>query len=106
MSTLCSLPLENRLAPTTSKNRRPSKADYHDVGALLALGHAKRPVLQAIRAKCIDCCCGQLAEVRLCTAKTCPLWPYRMATNPFARGRGRAENFSQSLEDFSEGTAS
>lgn len=33
---------------------------------------------QAIRAKCLDCCCGHSAEVRKCTATDCPLWPYRM----------------------------
>lgn len=33
---------------------------------------------KAIRAKCIDCCCGQKNEVRLCPAKDCPLWPYRL----------------------------
>jgi hypothetical protein len=34
--------------------------------------------MQAIRAKCLDCTCQQPKEVRLCTVKQCPLWPYRM----------------------------
>lgn len=38
--------------------------------------------VKAIRAKCVDCCCGQLVEVRLCTAKGCPLHPYRMGHRP------------------------
>ena len=38
--------------------------------------------MRAIRAKCIDCCCGQRAEVRQCTAQRCPLWPYRMGHRP------------------------
>ena len=33
---------------------------------------------QAIRAKCLDCCCGQVNEVRQCPATNCPLWNYRM----------------------------
>ena len=33
---------------------------------------------QAIRAKCINCCCGQRNEVRLCHITDCPLWIYRM----------------------------
>ena len=33
---------------------------------------------QAIRAKCIDCMCGNTAEVRRCPSKDCPLWAYRM----------------------------
>ena len=33
---------------------------------------------KAIRLKCIDCCCGNTAEVRKCPAEHCPLWRYRM----------------------------
>lgn len=33
---------------------------------------------KAIRMKCIDCCCGNMAEVRKCPAIHCPLWRYRM----------------------------
>lgn len=36
-----------------------------------------RSPLKAIRAKCVACCCGSKAEVRLCTIKSCPLWPFR-----------------------------
>ena len=38
---------------------------------------------KAIRLKCLDCCCGQSAEVRRCPVTDCPLWRYRM---------GREEN--------------
>ena len=33
---------------------------------------------KAIRAKCLDCCCGQANEVRNCPVTTCPLWTYRL----------------------------
>ena len=33
---------------------------------------------KAIRLKCIDCCAGNMAEVRKCPAVSCPLWRYRM----------------------------
>lgn len=33
---------------------------------------------QAIRLKCVDCCCGSYAEVRNCPATECPLWRYRL----------------------------
>lgn len=33
---------------------------------------------KAIRLKCLDCCCGNSAEVRRCDLKKCPLHPYRM----------------------------
>ena len=38
--------------------------------------------IKAIRAKCLDCCCDQLSEVKLCPAKDCPLWPFRLGKNP------------------------
>jgi len=43
--------------------------------------------LKAIRAKCIDCCCGDASEVRKCVALDCDLWPFRMRTNPFRKRR-------------------
>ena len=33
---------------------------------------------KAIRLKCIDCCGGNMAEVRKCPVENCPLWRYRM----------------------------
>ncbi len=33
---------------------------------------------KAIRLKCIDCCAGNMAEVRKCPVTNCPLWRYRM----------------------------
>ncbi len=38
--------------------------------------------IKAIRAKCIDCSCGSLREVRECHMKDCTLWPYRMGKRP------------------------
>ncbi|MHB9025659.1 MAG: hypothetical protein ACYC7E_16060 [Armatimonadota bacterium] len=34
--------------------------------------------MRAIRAKCLDCCCGQRVEVRNCALPTCALWPHRL----------------------------
>lgn len=39
--------------------------------------------MTAIRARCVQCCCGQPGEVAKCTAKTCALHPFRMGVNPF-----------------------
>lgn len=33
---------------------------------------------KAIRAKCLECCCGNAAEVRRCRMVDCGLWPYRL----------------------------
>jgi len=38
--------------------------------------------IKAIRQKCLDCCCEQPKEVRLCPVKDCSLWPYRMGHRP------------------------
>jgi hypothetical protein len=54
---------------------------------LRALGHKPIAVLDAIRARCIDCCAGQVAEVRKCVAVECPSWPFRMAWNPWRERR-------------------
>ena len=40
---------------------------------------------KAVRAKCIDCCCGQIAEVRNCTSTSCPLHPFRNGHNPYTK---------------------
>lgn len=38
--------------------------------------------LKAIRLKCLDCCCGSSYEVKLCTAASCALYPFREGRNP------------------------
>lgn len=48
--------------------------------------------LTAIRAKCVDCCCGSLKEVTECKIVKCALHPFRMGKNPMhARSRTRLE---------------
>lgn len=54
------------------------------------IGRAK-----AIRLKCIDCCCGNTAEVRKCPATSCPLWRFRM-------GKEIKENFDAFSDDFED----
>lgn len=38
--------------------------------------------MKAIRAKCLDCCCGQYKEVELRPCSNCSLYPYRFGKNP------------------------
>jgi hypothetical protein len=54
---------------------------------ILSLKFRAQNPLNAIREKCLDCCCGNAAEVRKCVADDCPLWPFRMSTNPFRKKR-------------------
>lgn len=39
--------------------------------------------LKAIRAKCLDCTCGQASEVKNCHIEQCPLHPFRLGKNPY-----------------------
>lgn len=41
--------------------------------------------IKAIRAKCLECSCGNNTEVRECVIPECPLYPYRMGHNPFIK---------------------
>lgn len=54
---------------------------------ILSLNFRAQNPLKAIREKCLDCCCGNAAEVRKCVATDCHLWPFRMGTNPFRKKR-------------------
>lgn len=45
-----------------------------------------RPLLKAIKLKCLDCCGGCWKEVQECPAKdTCFLHPYRLGKNPLKK---------------------
>ena len=48
---------------------------------LRAIGHEPMPLLEVVRARCLDCCGGSAAEVRKCMAPDCRSWPYRLGTN-------------------------
>ena len=37
--------------------------------------------LKAIRAKCIDCCCGSRKEVEACELSKCPLHEFRLGAD-------------------------
>jgi hypothetical protein len=71
--------------------------------AILSAYHAEKNPLKALRARCLDCCCGSSSEVCKCTAVNCPAWPFRMGVNPFRqkrklsddRRRAAAERFAK-----------
>ena len=45
---------------------------------LYRLAKTGRRRREAIRCKCLECCCWQQTEVRECESTDCPLWRYRM----------------------------
>lgn len=53
----------------------------------------KRPTRKrAIREKCLECSAGQRNEVKNCTVKSCPLYPFRMGKDPFRTAGARPNN--------------
>lgn len=54
-------------------------------------------VLKAVRAKCLDCCCWQKNEVKLCPATQCPLYDFRMGKNPFRKKKVLSEEHKAKL---------
>ena len=52
----------------------------------------KAEILKAIRRKCLDCCVGQVSEVRNCPVQACDLWPFRLGVDPDPARTGFAKN--------------
>ena len=59
---------------------------------ILSLNFRAQNPTKAIRAKCLDCCCGNAAEVRKCVATDCALWPFRLGSNPFRKRSALSED--------------
>ena len=55
--------------------------------------------LKAIRLKCLDCVCNNPNEVKLCPCEDCPLFPYRLGTNPFIQKREYTEEQRQQARE-------
>ena len=51
--------------------------------------------MKAIRAKCLDCCCGQVNEVRRCPVNACALHPFRFGKNPNRAGIQNSGSFAK-----------
>ena len=54
---------------------------------------------KAIRLKCLDCCCGSAYEVRLCPARQCPLWRFRLGTECREESTENAEGSQENCSD-------
>ena len=54
--------------------------------------------IKAIRAKCLDCCCGSIAEIRLCSCVDCSLHPFRFGKNPYRTRREYTEEERAALK--------
>lgn len=52
----------------------------------------------AIRQKCLECCCGNAAEVRRCHIADCTLWPWRTGRIESLDTPVKAHDFEQTTE--------
>lgn len=51
--------------------------------------------LKAIKEKCLECCCGDRNEVKLCVCENCPLYAFRFGKNPYLPKREMTEEQKQ-----------
>lgn len=54
--------------------------------------------IKVIRRKCLDCCCYQPEEVKLCPATDCVLFPFRSGRNPYYK---KVSNMTDEQKDAS-----
>ena len=57
---------------------------------------------KAIRAKCLDCCCGSAYEVKMCAVTDCALYPFRDGHNPNRKGLGNNSPNTSGLKSNAE----
>lgn len=55
--------------------------------------------MRAIRAKCLDCCCDNAAEVERCPCVKCSLYPFRFGKNPYNKKREYSEEYKATLRE-------
>ena len=53
---------------------------------------------KAIRAKCLECCSGNPAEVRRCHISDCALWPWRMGSASLRAQRAAKSGASETSD--------
>lgn len=100
--------LLRRCTVTNPKKDRSEFASLWPPTAETATEAGHKPVspLTAIRKYCLDCSGYQTAEVRLCEAIKCPLWPFRAGKHPWhSLAKKPAYNLPNSQQDmpFDEG---
>lgn len=66
---------------------------------LARFGIARTSRGDAIRAMCLQCMGGSPHEVRLCVSSTCPLFAFRMGTDPWREKREMTEEQRQAAAE-------
>lgn len=75
---------EERISTGEAVGKDPRKMSTDE---LKGLGHHPMSPLEAIRRRCLDCVGGSVSEVRYCTDRKCPSWPFRMKSSPWREKR-------------------
>lgn len=75
---------ERRVAEARRRRLAHVPAKYRKLYESAYTGRSRKA---AMRAFCLECVGWSEAEVRLCTAPACPLWPYRPSQTPRKRGQ-------------------
>lgn len=79
------LPDEQEMSPTARAEELAKYADHKRVASFENWDNNQTTILnplRAIRAKCLDCCCGSSPEVSKCVSNCCPLHPWRFGCRP------------------------
>lgn len=69
------------------------------------MGHKNSSLGKIIRLHCLECAGGSKDEVRLCTAVSCHLWPFRMSKNPFRKREMTQEQKDASIKRLAKARA-
>jgi hypothetical protein len=80
----------------TAQGRDPRRMSAAD---LTACGIERQSRGDAIRSKCLDCMCGNSAEVRRCALADCALWPFRLGGDPWREKREMNDDQRAALVD-------
>lgn len=48
-------------------------------------------ILKTIKAYCLACVGNEYEEVKNCTGKDCPVFPFRLGRNPYLKGKGSSK---------------
>lgn len=77
------VPSPPAVAPDPQDDDKPRSGETDYAGIIARyMARVKNP-MTAIRARCIQCTAGQIAEVKLCPSRECALHPFRMGKNVY-----------------------
>lgn len=77
--------------------RRRNQRSATELAELRNAGRRRSP-LEALRARCLDCCAGSALEVEQCPARACASWPYRYGIDPWSSAELPAKCTAEPVE--------